>query len=87
MGREQGTLEWAVMEVIPHEDYTLSLKFADGSRKKFDMLPKIEQMKVFKPLKDISLFMQAHKGGSGVAWDDQIDIAPETLYDESADEN
>lgn len=87
MGQKSELPEWVVLEVVPHEDYTLSLKFADGSRKKFDMRPIINKGKVFKPLEDISFFMQAHEGGSGVVWDDQIDIAPETLYEEGVDED
>ena len=79
--------EWVVLEVIPREDYSLLLKFADGSKKRVDMRPVIAKGKVFAPLNDLSLFMLARKEGSSVAWTDQIDIAPEYLYENGVEES
>jgi hypothetical protein len=68
-----------LLAVEPREDYTLLLTFETGEKKVFDFKPKL-QREVFKPLQDITLFMQAHNGYDGVVWNDDIDIASEHLY-------
>lgn len=76
-----------VVAVEPHEDYTLTVTFRDGDKKLYDMRPLIDGEKAFKPyapLIDINFFMQAHVCGS-VAWNDEIDIAPEELYENGID--
>ena len=75
--------EWQVIAVEPHEDYTMTVTFRYGEKKLYDMRPLIDGDKAFKPyapLKDITFFMQAYVDDS-VAWSDEIDIAPEELYD------
>lgn len=75
---------WIVKSVIPQTDYTLLLQFKDGKRGVYDMWPLIQQEDggddTFVPLEDINFFMKAHKDGDSVAWNDDIDIAPEELY-------
>ena len=84
---ETGTIgkpaKWQVIDVEPHEDYTITVTFRYGEKKLYDMRPLIDGDKAFKPyapLKDLDFFMQAYVDGS-VAWSDEIDIAPEELYD------
>lgn len=72
---------WVVLAVKPLENYTLELEFADRSRKVFNMVPYIGKKKVFSKLIDPSFFAKAHVQGDTVAWDEEIDIAPETLYE------
>ncbi|GAB6392040.1 MAG: DUF2442 domain-containing protein [Treponematales bacterium] len=36
----------------------------------------------FRKLKDAALFGKAHIEGGAVVWNDEIDIAPEALYEE-----
>ena len=74
---------WIVTAVEPHDDYTMTVTFRYGEKKLYDMRPLIDGEKAFKPyapLIDIDLFMQAHPDGCSVAWSDEIDIAPEELY-------
>ena len=74
---------WQVVAVEPHEDYTMTVSFRCGEKKRYDMRPWIDgekAIKPYEPLKDIDFFMTAYVDGS-VAWSDQIDIAPEELYD------
>lgn len=78
--------EWIVRKVEPHRDFSLSVWFADGSKKRVDMKPVIKQGKVFEPLRNIEIFMMAKEDGSSVAWNDEIDIAPEYLYANGIDE-
>lgn len=73
--------EWVVTDVEPRRDYTLIVTFITGEKKLFDMRSRLNR-RVFAPLANIALFMQTHCDGTSVAWNDEIDIAPETLYDE-----
>jgi hypothetical protein len=68
-----------LVAVEPREDYTLLLTFETGEKKVFDFKPNLRR-EVFKPLNDISLFMQAYNAHNGVVWNDDIDIASEHLY-------
>ena len=73
---------WIVKKVTPRDNYILELSFADGKTKLFDMKPYLD-WKIFEPLKNPAFFNQAHTNGTTVVWNDQIDIAPETLYEKS----
>lgn len=77
-----GNPEWCVLEVTPHEDHTLDLLFQDGTRRKYDVRPLLKE-KLWEPLSNVGLFMQAHVVGPTVSWTESIDIAPEVLYDDS----
>ena len=77
--------EWVVTKVMPHEDYTLTVEFFDGSIKKINMSPVIAKGKIFSPLKDVNVFMKAHETYGTVAWSEKIDIAPEYLYENGVD--
>jgi hypothetical protein len=72
--------KWSVVAVVPRDDYTLDVSFSDGARKKFDVKPLLAYP-AFKPLNDLSLFMNARVAFDSVAWGDSIDIAPESLYE------
>jgi Protein of unknown function (DUF2442) len=71
-----------VIHVNPREDFHLELEFSTGEKRVFDVRPYLEK-DVFKQLKDISRFKQAHVAFDTVCWPDHLDIAPETLYDRS----
>lgn len=77
-----GKFKWSVVQAVPHDDYTIDILFYDGSRGIYDAKHLLD-WPVFKPLKDKALFMQAHASNGTVVWNDGIDIAPETLYEES----
>lgn len=74
------TLDWAVNAVKVRDNYTLRLWFEDGSVKDFDC-KEIFNDRPFEPLKDVSFFKRAHVFADTVAWSDEIDIAPEYLYE------
>ena len=74
------TPEWVVEKVTPREDYTLLLKFADGSTRIYNARPLLNK-KLCAPLKDISFFLKAHEDYGTVVWSDDLDIAPEHLYE------
>ncbi len=71
---------WVVKEAQPHEDYTITLKFQDGSTRLYDARPLLE-LPIYEPLKNPGFFMLARVDCSTVIWNDEIDIAPEHLYE------
>ena len=71
-----------VVSVTPQKDYTLLLEFENGERRRFDMKPLLDK-KPFSKLEDLPLFMKATVAYGTVVWPGNIDIAPETLWDES----
>ncbi|MDO4280800.1 MAG: DUF2442 domain-containing protein [Peptococcaceae bacterium] len=76
----KGTPNWSVTAVEPHEDYTLTVTFVTGEKKRYDVRPLLKYP-AFAPLKNLDLFMQAHVECATVVWNDDLDIAPESLYD------
>ena len=58
------------------------IDFADGSTRLYDALPLLSR-KYFEKLNALPFFMRAHASFDTVAWDDDIDIAPEHLYENS----
>lgn len=74
--------EWEVKEVEAKDDYKLLITFATGEKKIFDFAPLLNQI-YYKDLIDKELFKKACVGGDTVVWNDEIDIAPEYLYENS----
>lgn len=76
--------KWAVKTVEPCEDYSLVIYFADGSKKLYNAKPLLND-EMYEPLKNLPFFMKASALYGTVVWSDDIDIAPEYLYEASAD--
>ncbi len=72
--------KWCVIDVEPTTNYELILTFEYGEKKKFDMKPLLHKK---EQLKDISFFLKAHVVYDTVGWNDDLDIAPEFLYENS----
>lgn len=71
---------WVVTDVQPQEDYTLLLTFADGTKKLYNARPLLDKA-IYTQLKSLSFFLSAKAECGTVVWDDDIDIAPEHLYE------
>ncbi len=71
-----------VRNVTPRDDYTLSIEFSDGDRGVFDCAHLLD-FGVFKELRDLQYFRRAYADGGTVAWPNDQDICPDTLYLES----
>ena len=76
------TPAWVVKEVQPKQDYTLLLTFADGTKKVYDARPLVDKA-IYAQLKNITFFLRAKVECGTVVWNDDIDIAPEHLYEYS----
>lgn len=71
-----------VVSVEPKGDFHLDLEFRNGERRRFDMRPLLS-MKPWNRIVSQRLFEHARVEYGTVVWPGEIDIAPETLYDDS----
>ena len=71
-----------VAKVQVLDNHELLLEFKDGALKRFDVKPYLD-LPAFARLKVGGLFAKAHVAHGTVVWDEQLDLAPETLYLES----
>ena len=72
--------EWVVNALEFRGGYILRLWFEDSSVKDFDCTELLDD-KVYSPLRNMSFFRQAQALYGSVRWSDEIDIAPEYLYE------
>ena len=71
-----------VVTVKPRQDFQLNLEFENGERRRFDMRPLLT-LKPWNRIANLHIFERARVDYGTVVWPGEIDIAPETLYDES----
>lgn len=74
-------MEWDVVEVVPKADFSLQVRFADGTQGAV----RFEQSHlfgVFESLKDPAVFCQVYLDSGVVSWPGDIDIAPDAMYKE-----
>jgi hypothetical protein len=72
----------SVKAVAPQEDYTLLLTFENDEQRRFDVKPYLD-FGVFRTLKDPAMFRTVRVCFDTIAWKNNVDIAPETLYTDS----
>ena len=72
--------KWQVIKVKPSSDFKLTLKFADGKTGIFDFNPFLK-CDYYASLGNLPLFMTARIECGTVVWGDDLDIAPELLYE------
>jgi len=70
------------IEVIPNDDYTLTITFDNGEIRVFDMRPYLEEG-IFTELKSIEYFKRAKIADMTVSWNNKQDICPDILYEDS----
>jgi hypothetical protein len=71
-----------VVAARANDDFSLDIKFDDGSVKRFDVSPYLEYG-IFQELKDRDYFKRVKVAFGTVQWPNEQDISPETLYVES----
>jgi hypothetical protein len=64
------------------KDYTLYLRFSDGSNGEIDLGPELDG-EIFEPLKDVTYFkdFSVNQELHTVVWPNGADFAPEFLYE------
>lgn len=72
-----------VKAVMPLPDYRLSVQFAEGVTKIYNVSALFEKWQMFAPLRDNAELFKAVKvdlGGYGIVWNDELDISCDELY-------
>lgn len=71
---------WVVKEVEARKDYTLLITFTGGEQRIYNARPLLKK-EIYSPLKNLAFFLKAKADCGTVVWNDDIDIAPEHLYE------
>ena len=72
-----------ITKVVANDDYTLTLTFDNGEVRLYDMKPFLDT-NAYRKLNDISFFNTAHIVLEyTVGWNDEIDICPDSAYQDS----
>lgn len=71
-----------IVNVKTTQDFQLELDFINGEHRRFDMRPLLS-MRPWNRIATEQLFHRARISYGTVIWPGEIDIAPETLYDNS----
>ena len=69
----------SVKEVIPRDDYTLSLVFENGEKGILDMKPMLA-FGVFYRIKDLDNFKRVRVAFDTIEWACGVDLDPEYIY-------
>ena len=77
---------WKVKSVEALDNYWLFLTFENSEQRYFDMKPLLNTG-VFRALRDPAIFRTVKVAFDSIAWKNDIDIAPETLYHEGVTSN
>ena len=72
-----------VKDISPLPGMRLSVQFANGTTKTYDVAPLLERFEAFKPLQDEDLFssVEVGTGGYGAIWNDDIDLSCDELWE------
>lgn len=75
---------WRVVEVHAISGYRLAVKFMDGTSGEIDMsrLVMSDSAGIFAQLRDPALFTQEYVQYGAVVWPGEIDLAPDSMYNE-----
>ncbi len=71
---------WVVEAVEAHRDYTLRITFSGGEQRLYDARPLLAKAG-FAQLRRLPFFLRAKAAYGTVIWNDEVDIAPEHLYE------
>ena len=72
-----------VKEVYPQPGLKLMVRFADGTTKRYDVVPLAERLPAFEALRDQTLFFDVtvDTGGYGIVWNDELDLSCDELWE------
>lgn len=73
-------IPWSVCDVLPREDFSLVVLFSDGTWRECDCKPLLKRAS-YKELNSWEVFSRARALHGTVDWGNDIDVAPEYLYD------
>jgi len=70
------------IQATPLEDYKLLITFQNNEKKIFDMKPMLKQP-IYNKLTNKGLFSLAKADGMCVYWNDELDLCPDMVYNNS----
>ena len=72
-----------VKNVSPLPGYRLSVQFAEGATKLYDVTPLFDKWPAFQTLKEDHVFydVAVDQGGYGVVWNDDLDLSCDELWE------
>ena len=72
-----------IKNVSPLPDHRLTIQFAEGCTKMYDVKPLFKQIPAFEELKDSHLFsdVTVDVGGYGIVWNDDLDLSCDELWE------
>ena len=72
-----------VKAIAPMPNMCLSVQFANGATKLYDVKPLMERFLAFSALKDEELFasVEVDAGGYGIVWNDDVDLSCDELWE------
>ena len=74
-----------VITVHPNPDYTITLTFANGEVRRFDVKPYLDKG-IFRELRDLQNFNTVKPSLGSIQWQGGQDFCPDTLYMDSEPE-
>lgn len=76
-------IPWRVSNVKALPSFRLQVQFVDGTEGIVDMASFLKRdCGVFKALRDEEVFGAVHVEHGAVTWPDELDLAPDKMYDE-----
>ena len=63
-----------IIRAIPYENYDVELWFANGSHKIYNLKKTIDETPDIAPLKKLDVFMNIIGVGSGLHWNEDVDL-------------
>lgn len=72
-----------IKNVSPLPEYCLSVQFAEGCTKIYDVKPLFKKIPAFEELKEQHLFSEVtvDVGGYGIVWNDDLDLSCDELWE------
>lgn len=72
----------SIINVQPIPNYQLILTFENGEKRQFDMNPYLG-LGIFRKLREVSEFNKVKVSFDTIEWENEADLDPEILYNES----
>ena len=85
-----------IVEVLPNDDFTLTLSFDNGEKRLLDMAPILKPGTVFEPFADLNNFRRVYLDNdhcvawdldptvdSEIVWSNKVDLCPDSCYVDS----
>ena len=72
----------SIKNVKPLKNYLLLLTFENNEERIFDVSPLLDKG-IFRQLKDVNLFNTVKVDFDTISWNNQADLCPEMLYEQS----